>query len=156
MKRKRFIWSPGHPVGAAIWIFFARLVKSAAAAVQTIRRRSQRSHSGRSRIMLDPTVTMALPVELGCYCVISTAHITAATAAMLDLWAGHLSADAPMTVAATVHGWFVSTQAPQVAATTLLSEDLQAVLAYARALSVDYVLLDCDAPAVSELEAHSW
>jgi hypothetical protein len=95
-------------------------------------------------------------LEVGAYCVLSTTHIRATTAALLDLWAGTLATAAPMTVASTVHGWFVATSPVRAAQAEQVPDDLKQVTQFGRAHGVDFVLLDCDAPAVADLQCFSW
>jgi hypothetical protein len=87
---------------------------------------------------------------------VSTAHVSAATAALLDLWATHLSPQAPLTVATTVHGWFVSTRPLSPSEVGLLPGDLRQLLSHGRSLGFDYVVLDCDAAVTHDLPQHSW
>jgi len=94
--------------------------------------------------------------EAGRYCVLSTAHISATSAAILDLWAGPLSGEAPMTVASTVHGWFVSATPVPASQSEQLPADLRHILDFGRAHGFDFVMLDCDADAIDALTTFSW
>lgn len=95
-------------------------------------------------------------LERGRYCVLSTAHLTAATAELLDLWATWPPGDRPLDIAAAVHGWFVPTRIIDEAEAARLPEDLGALIRFGRERGFSYVLIDCDGDTVEGLEVHSW
>lgn len=95
-------------------------------------------------------------LETGHYCVLNTAHIGATTAALLDLWSTTFAAEAPITAASTIYGWFVATRTINASRLEQVPADLLAVMNFGQARGFDYVLLDCDAATVAVLEIFSW
>lgn len=94
--------------------------------------------------------------ECGRYCVVSTSHLTASTAELLDLWATWPPDDRPLDIAAAVHGWFVPTRPTVKEISERLPEDLRALISFGHDRGFSYVLIDCDGDTVDELEVRSW
>lgn len=93
----------------------------------------------------EAAVTLSSPLEIATVLVISTAHITRATALKLE----EFEIEAAFTRS---DGWVLhvgdkATDAPA---------DLEAALAFARAQGCTWLMLDCDGPLVVGLESWSW
>lgn len=110
------------------------------------------------RIRIEPALLdRSLPnVEAGRYCVLSTAHLSTATATMLTEWCADAGTDRPINVASTHYGWFVPTRESDEATGALLPADLSAAMQYARSGGFDHILFDCDAGGVDGLPAFDW
>jgi hypothetical protein len=102
-----------------------------------------------------PTET-APYLERGRYCVLSTAHITVATADLISLWATWPPSARPLDIAASVHGWFVPTRLPEPPHAEQLPQDLTNLMAFGRGGGFDYVLVDCDGDEADGLKIHTW
>ena len=111
--------------------------------------------AGRADVGSIPTCLTA-PIEEGRYCVLSTGHLTAGTAAMLDEWASWPPTDRPIDIAASVYGWFVPTRPIDPVRRTQLPEDLLAVIAFGNRLGCQFVLVDCDGRTVDALPRRPW
>jgi hypothetical protein len=94
--------------------------------------------------------------EHGRYCVLSTAHLSAATAELLDLWSSWPPGDRPLDIAAAVHGWFVPIRSRDEPGAARLPEDLAALIAFGRERGFAYVLVDCDGDTVDGLALSNW
>lgn len=123
--------------------------------------RHDSEYLSRERIRIEPlpvppaAVTAPRP-EHGRYCVVSTAHLSAATADLLDLWASWPPGNRPLDIAAAVHGWFVPTRQREPSEAKPIPEDLAALIAYGRARGCAYVLVDCDGETVDDLALCDW
>jgi len=95
-------------------------------------------------------------LETGRYCVLSTAHLTAATASLLDLWASWPPDVRPIDIAAAVHGWFVPTRPLDADRAAQLPGDLTALIAFGQERGFAYVLIDCDGGETDDLPTHTW
>lgn len=95
-------------------------------------------------------------LEHGRYCVLSTAHLSAATAELLDLWSSWPPGDRPLDIAAAVHGWFVPTRLRAEPGAAPLPEDLAALITFGRDRGFAYVLVDCDGDTVDDLPLSNW
>ena len=71
--------------------------------------------------------------DIGCYLVLSTAHIRCSTAQMLDDWAQRLAHHQPLTVAQMGFGWLVPTRTMSRRAAAELPDEIPAILAFGRA-----------------------
>ena len=99
---------------------------------------------------------LSAPIEQGRYCVLSTGHLAAGTAALLDEWASWPPTDRPIDIAASVYGWFVPTRPIDPARRRQLPEDLLAVIAFGDRLGCQFVLVDCDGRTVDALPRRPW
>lgn len=107
----------------------------------------------------EPASSHAIPTaarDVGCYLVLSTAHIRCSTAQMLDHWAELPIHRQPLAVARLGLGWFVSTRATSMRGAESLAEEIPAILAFGRAQGCDHVLLDCDGPEERMLPLYPW
>ncbi|HET6525043.1 hypothetical protein [Sphingopyxis sp.] len=95
-------------------------------------------------------------LETGHYCVVTTAHLSNATAGMLDEWCAAATADRPINVASTIYGWFVPARDVDEPTRAKLPADLLAAMKFARAHGFDHILFDCDAGSVEALPKHDW
>lgn len=95
-------------------------------------------------------------LEHGRYCVLSTAHLSAATAELLDLWSSWPPGDRPLDIAAAVHGWFVPTRLRDESGAAPLPEDLAALITFGHERGFAYVLVDCDGDTVDDLPLRNW
>lgn len=95
-------------------------------------------------------------LEHGRYCVLSTAHLSAATAELLDHWSSWPPGDRPLDIAAAVHGWFVPTRLRDEPGAAPLPEDLAALITFGRERGFAYVLVDCDGDTVDDLPLRNW
>lgn len=103
-----------------------------------------------------PAHTAQPALEHGRYCVLSTAHLSAATAELLDLWSSWPPYDRPLDIAAAVHGWFVPTRLRDESGAAPLPEDLAALITFGREKGFAYVLVDCDGDTVDDLALSNW
>ena len=110
------------------------------------------------RVHIDPLLAdmQTLGPETGHYCVIATAHLSTATAAMLDEWCAAATSDRPINVASTIYGWFVPAREVDDPTQAKLPADLLAAMKFARAHGFDHILFDCDAGSVEALPKHDW
>lgn len=110
------------------------------------------------RVRIDPAPFDRLmpDVEAGRYCVLSTGHLSTATATLLTKWCTDAGSDRPINVASTLYGWFVSTRESDDAMRALLPADLSAAIQYGRTGGFDHILFDCDADAIDALPAFDW
>ncbi|QJU59356.1 hypothetical protein HL653_17750 [Sphingomonas sp. AP4-R1] len=93
---------------------------------------------------------------IGCYLLLSTLHVSIATAQRLDRWATSAFFDQPVPVARTDGGWLLSTRCVTGRAASAGAHELPAILEFGRANRCDYVLLDCDGPQNPVLPVHPW
>lgn len=104
-----------------------------------------------------PTIESSLPeIETGCYCVLTTSHLSTATASSLDEWCSSAATDRPINVASTIYGWFVSARDVDEPTRSRLPDDLLAAMKFARERGFDHILFDCDADSVEALPHHDW
>ncbi|WDF75250.1 DUF5983 family protein [Novosphingobium sp. KACC 22771] len=103
-----------------------------------------------------PARSVQPALEHGRYCVLSTAHLSAATAELLDLWSSWPPGDRPLDIAAAVHGWFVPTRLRDESGAAPLPEDLAALITFGRERGFAYVLVDCDGDMVDDLPLCNW
>ncbi|CAM5396674.1 hypothetical protein ACFSUK_18535 [Sphingobium scionense] len=96
------------------------------------------------------------PVEMGRYCVLSTAHLTVQTAGLLDGWASWPPTERPIDIAASVYGWFVPTRSLEEARQAQLPADLLRLMAFGRSRGFQFLLLDCDGDRSDDLPVHDW
>lgn len=96
------------------------------------------------------------PVEMGRYCVLSTAHLTVQTAGLLDGWASWPPTERPIDIAASVYGWFVPTRSLEETRQALLPADLLRLMAFGRSRGFQFLLLDCDGDRSDDLPIHDW
>lgn len=96
-----------------------------------------------------------LSIEQGRYCVLSTAHVSHATSEWLERWSVGPPPPAPLPVATTFYGWFVSTREPEVPAEPIPA-DLRAAMRFGRQRGFTYLLFDSDAAQVDGLDVHDW
>ena len=61
-----------------------------------------------------------------------------------------------MTVANTVHGWFVAATPTPRSQSEQLPTDLKRIMDFGRMQGFDFVLLDCDAGTIAVLDTFSW
>lgn len=110
------------------------------------------------RIEVAPTLTAlaAELVETGWYCVLGTAHLSNATADLLDQWCSENAPNRPVNIASSIYGWFVPTRKVDPVTQGELPEDLLAAMNFARERGFDHILFDCDAGTVETLPVHSW
>ncbi|MGN7931783.1 hypothetical protein [Sphingopyxis sp. 22461] len=110
------------------------------------------------RVRIEPIhMVRPLPdVEAGRYCVLSTAHLSTATATLLTKWCADAGPDRPINVASTLYGWFVPTRENDEATGALLPADLSKAMQYGRSGGFDHILFDCDASGVDSLPAFDW
>ncbi|GAA0309196.1 hypothetical protein GCM10009087_19050 [Sphingomonas oligophenolica] len=112
------------------------------------------------QIRVAPSATLAVAprdrLEQGRYCVISTVHLTAQTAARLDDWASWPPTDRPIDIAASVYGWFVPTRPIDDDRQPHLPDDILRVIAFGRERGFAFVLLDCDGGDVDGLPVQNW
>lgn len=95
-------------------------------------------------------------LETGHYCVLTTAHLSTATANSLDEWSTAETSERPINVASTVYGWFVPAREVDELTQAKLPTDLLAAMNFARAHGFDHILFDCDAGSVEALPKHDW
>ncbi|KAB2855861.1 MAG: hypothetical protein F9K41_07975 [Sphingopyxis terrae] len=95
-------------------------------------------------------------MEAGRYCVLTTAHVSTATASSLDEWCSSAATDRPINVASTVYGWFVPVREVDEPTLARLPADLLAAMKFARERGFDHILFDCDAGGVEDLPQHNW
>ncbi|MDO6415378.1 hypothetical protein Q4F19_13375 [Sphingomonas sp. BIUV-7] len=98
----------------------------------------------------------ALACNVGCYLVLSTAHIRCSTAQMLDHWAQLYAHQQPLAVARMGFGWLISTCIVSERMAQSLPEEIPAILAFGRAQGCDHVLLDCDGREERRLPVYPW
>lgn len=110
------------------------------------------------RVRIDPPLTDMQPsnLETGHYCVLTTAHLSTATANSLDEWSTAETSERPINVASTVYGWFVPAREVDELTRSKLPADLLAAMNFARAHGFDHILFDCDAGSVEALPKHDW
>lgn len=110
------------------------------------------------RVHIDsPRADLQTPsLETGHYCVLTTAHLSTATAAILDKWCAAATSDRPINVASTIYGWFVPAREVDDPTQAKLPADLLAAMKFARAHGFDHILFDCDASSVEALPKHDW
>lgn len=110
------------------------------------------------RVRIDPPLADRQPssLETGHYCVLTTAHLSTATANSLDEWSTAEASERPINVASTVYGWFVPSRAVDELTQSKLPADLLAAMNFARAHGFDHILFDCDAGSVEALPKHDW
>ncbi|WP_454883036.1 DUF5983 family protein [Sphingomonas oryzagri] len=101
-------------------------------------------------------VDTAASIGQGRYCVLSTGHLTAGTAVLLDEWASWPPSDRPIDIAASVYGWFVPTREIDERWRGQLPDDLLQVISFARDRGFQFVLLHCDGDEVDMLPRHHW
>jgi hypothetical protein len=109
----------------------------------------------------DSPITSPVPptppgLETGRYCVLSTGHLSVATAELLDRWCRLAPHDQLIGVAPGRYGWFVPTLDIDGGAAAAIPDDLDAALVFGRRHGFDYLLFDCDARTVSELATYDW
>ena len=95
-------------------------------------------------------------MELGRYIVLSTAHISCATAELLNKWARLPAAEQPIAIASTQYGWFLSTRETSDQTRGPIPDELKSIFAFGRNCDCDYVLLDCDGPEEPRLQIFPW
>lgn len=95
-------------------------------------------------------------VETGRYCVLTTAHLSTATATLMDRWCSDAAPDRPINLANTIYGWFVPARQVDEATRKFLPVELLAAMQYARQFGFDHILFDCDAGSVDDLPEHDW
>lgn len=109
---------------------------------------------------LPAPVSLPMPrgrhLEAGRYCVLGTAHLTLATADLLDKWSSKHAQHRLLDIAGCIHGWFVPTREIDRATRRLLPADLLAVMQFARDHGFNHILFDCDAGTVDGLAVHCW
>lgn len=115
-------------------------------------------HLAADRVRIDPPAIdlSANEVEAGRYCVLTTAHVSTATASSLDEWCSSAATDRPINVASTVYGWFVPVREVDEPTQARLPADLLAAMKFARERGFDHILFDCDADGVEDLPQHNW
>jgi hypothetical protein len=94
-------------------------------------------------------------MEIATHLVLSTGHISAATAELLDRWTAMDLAARPLSVASTDYGWFVSTYMIPRAGEPIPPE-LDAIIALARKHGCAWILLDRDGGTIAELPIFNW
>jgi hypothetical protein len=106
----------------------------------------------------DSPITSPVPsgLETGRYCVLSTGHLSVATAELLDRWSKMPGHDRPINIAPNSYGWFVPTLEMEGEPFDALPVDLRAATQFARDRGFDYIRFDCDARTVSELATYDW
>jgi hypothetical protein len=95
------------------------------------------------------------PGTAGRYGELSTTHLSASTAALLDQWAGPLVHEAPVIVGANTRGWFISTQVISQAGANM-PLDLSCALELGRSQGLGFLFFHCDAPVTPGLPAYHW
>lgn len=95
-------------------------------------------------------------MEFGRYVVISTGHVSHATSLWLNARSSDTSLLPPLTIAATPHGWFLSTRKVPRGALADLPAELIAIQQFGMRHGCAYVLLDSDADSVEELTTFNW
>lgn len=115
-------------------------------------------HFTTDRVHIDPPRAdmQTSGLETGHYCVLTTAHLSTATASSLDEWCAAATSDRPINVASTVYGWFVPARELDELTQAKLPADLLAAMKFARAQGFDHILFDCDAGSVEALPKHGW
>jgi hypothetical protein len=110
------------------------------------------------RVRIDPPLADMQPsnLETGYYCVLTTAHLSTATASLLDEWCSAETSARPLNVASTVYGWFVPAREVDEPTQAKLPADLLAAINFARAHGFDHIQFDCDADSVEALPKHDW
>jgi hypothetical protein len=95
-------------------------------------------------------------MEIGHHLVLSTAHLTCATAQSLERWAALPAAAQPLVTVATHCGWFVSTYEVAPSQGDAMPVEIPPILAFARLHGCAYILFDCDGPEEPSLAVHPW
>lgn len=95
-------------------------------------------------------------LETGRYCVLGTAHLSVATADMLDHWSSERAQDRLLNIASCIYGWFIPTREIDAATRRQLPADLLAAMQFGRDRGFDHILFDCDAATVDGLAVHNW
>lgn len=104
-----------------------------------------------------PSIDLQLPsLETGRYCVLSTAHVSTATASLLEKWCSEVGRNRPINVASTIYGWFVPTRDVDDGARSLLPDDLLRAISFGRTGRCEHILFDCDADTVEALPTYDW
>jgi hypothetical protein len=95
-------------------------------------------------------------LEVGCYLVLSTAHVRCTTATLLDQWADLSAIEQPLAVSRTHYGWFIPTRSMPVASSAEVPDELPELLDFARAKGCAHILFDCDGPEEPSLPLFPW
>ena len=98
----------------------------------------------------------ALELESGRYCILSTGHLSCATADLLDRWSRLPVHNRPINIAPNSYGWFVPTLEMEGETADTIPADLCTATRFARERGFDFILFDCDGGTVAELQIYDW
>jgi hypothetical protein len=93
---------------------------------------------------------------IGQHLVLSTTHLAARTAHLLEEWAWDEPSDRPLVVASTHYGWFVATEDVCGPDRARIPGELLAAMNLGRERGCSYLLFDCDGPINSGLSQFAW
>ncbi|MGE4410432.1 MAG: hypothetical protein AB7D33_07675 [Sphingobium sp.] len=95
-------------------------------------------------------------LEIGNYVALSSSHMSWPTTEKIDEWMKFDPCDRPVSIADTHYGWLISTDPSSFGDTSEIPADLVGVLAFARELGCNYLILDRDASTTDRLAGYEW
>jgi hypothetical protein len=101
-------------------------------------------------------VLKEIAVEIGCYLVLGTMHVSMKTAELLDAWALLEPSSRSLSIASTHYGWFIPTRDVEGPDREQIPGELLVAMRVGRELACDYLLFDCDAAAIDGLPVFPW
>jgi len=103
-----------------------------------------------------PEAAAAPPYEIELTLVLSTTHLSEATADLLDGWASETAENRPLGASDTDYGWLVQTRPIERDERAGIPDDLSAALALGRSRGCQHILFDRDASPVDQLATFDW